>query len=163
MRSVRVHGRYFPVVEETSAGGLVVKVVDGIPYVAVIARRNRSGRREWCLPKGHLEPSETAAQAAVREVAEETGITGHIVAPLASIEYWFSSYERRIHKTVHHYLMEFVSGEVTVEGDPDHEAEEAAWVALAEVSQILAYPNEKRVVDIALDLLYPKSGDNRDH
>lgn len=155
MRSVRVHGRYYPVVDEVSAGGLVVKVVGGVPYVAVIARRNRSGRREWCLPKGHLEPGESAADAAVREVAEETGITGHIVASLASIEYWFSSYERRIHKTVHHYLLEYVRGEVTVEGDPDQEAEEAAWVRLDKVCQLLAYPNEKRVVSIALELLYP--------
>ncbi len=163
MRSVRVHGRYYPVVDEVSAGGLVVKVVDGVPFVAVIARCNRSGRREWCLPKGHLEPGESAAQAAVREVAEETGITGRIVAALASIEYWFSSYERRIHKTVHHYLMEYVSGEVTVEGDPDQEAEEAAWVRLDGVSHLLAYPNEKRVVSIALDLLYPPARPAKTH
>lgn len=155
MRSVRVHGRYYPVIEEVSAGGLVVKVDRGIPYVAVIARRNRSGRREWCLPKGHLETGESAGAAAVREVAEETGITGQIVAPLASIEYWFSSYERRIHKTVHHFLLEYLHGQVTVEGDPDQEAEEAAWVRLDEVAALLAYPNEKRVVAIARDLLYP--------
>ena len=49
-------------------------VRDGIPYAALIARRNRAGRIEWCLPKGHLEGSETPQQAALREVAEETGI-----------------------------------------------------------------------------------------
>ena len=61
-----------PVVNETSAGGIIVDVQDGQPYTAVIARRNRSGRLEWCLPKGHLEGEETAEEAAVREISEET-------------------------------------------------------------------------------------------
>ena len=42
----------------------------------------------------------------------------------------------------------------SVDGDPDHEAEEAAWVPLRDVSRQLAYPNERRIVRIALDLLY---------
>ena len=91
----------------------------------------------------------------MREIAEETGILGQIVSPLASIDYWFSSGDRRVHKVVHHYLLEFVEGDITVENDPDQEAEDAAWFPLAEVSRVLAYPNERRVVAIALDLLYP--------
>ena len=61
-------------VEETSAGGIVVNLNSPALEVAVIARINRAGRLEWCLPKGHLEGEETPAQAAMREVAEETGI-----------------------------------------------------------------------------------------
>lgn len=156
MRRFRVQSRHLPVIDETSAGGLVVKIVDGVPYVAVIARRNRAGKIEWCLPKGHLEHGESAEQAATREIAEETGILGRIVSPLASIDYWFSSGNRRVHKVVHHYLLEFVEGEITVDNDPDHEAEDAAWFRLSEVSKRLAYPNERRVVATALDLLYPQ-------
>ena len=65
MRQGRSH---LPISAETSAGGIVVDVRDGIPYAALIARRNRAGRIEWCLPKGHLEGSETPQQAALREV-----------------------------------------------------------------------------------------------
>ena len=149
------HGRsHLPISAETSAGGIVVDVRDGIPYAALIARRNRAGRIEWCLPKGHLEGSETPQQAALREVAEETGIHGRIIRHLASIDYWFSGNDRRVHKVVHHYLMGYESGTITVDGDPDHEAEEAAWVPLRDVSRQLAYPNERRIVRIALDLLY---------
>lgn len=144
--------------DETSAGGLVIKVKEGIPWVAVIARQNRSGQIEWCLPKGHLERGESAEEAAVREISEETGITGRMVTGLASIDYWFSSGDRRVHKVVHHYLLEYLRGEVTVENDPDHEAVDAAWFPLREVSKMLAYPNERRVVAIALDLLYPEAG-----
>ena len=146
-----------PVVGETSAGGLVVNVADGVPFAAVIARRNRGGRIEWCLPKGHLEGAETAEEAALREVREETGITGRIIRHLATIDYWFSGPDRRVHKVVHHFLMGYLAGEVTVEDDPDHEAEEARWLALRDLPHTLVYPNERRIAGIALDLLYRDS------
>ncbi|BDZ62422.1 hypothetical protein GCM10025873_22130 [Demequina sediminis] len=46
---------HLPVSNETSAGGIAVRVEDGIAYAACIGRRNRAGRLEWCLPKGHIE------------------------------------------------------------------------------------------------------------
>lgn len=142
-----------PVVDETSAGGLVVDVVDAVAYCAVIARRNRAGRLEWCLPKGHLEQGETAEQAAVREVEEETGIRSQVVRHLATIDYWFAGHDRRVHKVVHHYLLAALGGELTTENDPDHEAEDVAWVDLDALPSRLAYPNERRVVAMARDVL----------
>ena len=68
--------RRLPSVNETSAGGVVIDVHEGRARIAIIARRNRSGKVEWCLPKGHVEPGETLVQTAEREVAEETGIEG---------------------------------------------------------------------------------------
>ncbi|WP_246260443.1 NUDIX hydrolase [Cellulomonas taurus] len=138
-----------PVVEETSAGGLVVRVSGGVHVAAVIARRNRAGRLEWCLPKGHLEGTETAEEAAVREIAEETGIIGTIVRRLGVIDYWFTGDDRRVHKMVHHYLLGAVGGELTVEDDPDGEAEDAAWVPVSELPSRLAYPNERRLAETA--------------
>lgn len=135
LRTVQPTPHFLPVSSETSAGGVVVDVRDGQPYAAIIARRNRSGKIEWCLPKGHLEGRESPEEAALREVAEETGIHGRIIRHLASIDYWFSGADRRIHKVVHHYLMGYISGSITVEGDPDHEAEDAAWVPLRDLTQ----------------------------
>lgn len=143
-----------PIVDETSAGGVVIKVLEGKAYVAIIARRNRAGRLEWCLPKGHLEGEETAPQAAVREVEEETGISSEVLRHIATIDYWFSGTNRRVHKVVHHYLLHFLGGEITVENDPDQEAEEAAWIPIEKVASMLAYPNERRVVATARDLLF---------
>src|SRR5699024_7305052 len=148
---------HLPVVDETSAGGLVVTVFEGRAYTAIIARRNRAGRLEWCLPKGHLEGMETAQEAAVRDIAAETGITGRVLGHLATIDYWFAGHDRRVHKVVHHYLLEALGGALTTENDPDHEAEDVAWVSLAQVASRLAYPNERRVVATARDILAGRS------
>ncbi len=121
--------------------------------VAVIARVNRAGRVEWCLPKGHLERGETPAEAAVREIAEETGIRGRVVGTLGTIDYWFSAEGRRVHKLVHHYLLEATGGELSIEGDPDREAIEAAWVPLTELATRLAFPNERKIAREATALL----------
>ena len=147
------HYSDLPVVEETSAGGLVVKVIDNVMHTAVIARRNRAGRLEWCLPKGHLEGEETAEEAAIREISEETGILGVITRSLGSIDYWFTGEDRRVHKVVHHFLLRAVGGYLTVEGDPDSEAEDVAWISFDDLFTTLSYPNERRLASVALEVL----------
>ncbi len=136
-------------VRETSAGGVVVDVFQGRARVPLIARRNRSQRIEWCLPKGHVEAGETLEQTAAREVAEETGIIGRVLITLGTIEYRFSTPEHRIHKMVYHYLLEATGGSLTVENDPDHEAIDAAWVPLRDAHRTLTFPNERRIARLA--------------
>lgn len=131
-----------PVVREYSAGGLVF---DDHGRVAIIARHSRSGHLEWCLPKGHIEKGETPQQTAVREVHEETGILGEVVESIATIDYWFTGTNQRVHKLVHHFALRRISGELTVEGDPDHEAEDAIWVDFDDLDDVLSYPNERKI------------------
>lgn len=138
-------GRRLPSVNETSAGGVVIDVHEGRARIAIIARRNRSGRVEWCLPKGHVEPGETLIETAEREVAEETGIEGRVLITLGIVEYWFTTSSHRIHKMVHHYLLEATGGRLTIENDPDQEAIDAIWVPLDEVHRKLTFPNERRI------------------
>ena len=138
-----------PAVEERSAGGIVVDVHEGVARIAVIARRNRAGRIEWCLPKGHMENGETLQQAAAREVEEETGIAGRVLAELGTIDYWFATGQRRVHKFVHHYLLEATGGDLTIENDPDHEAIDVAWLPLREAHEHLTFPNERRIAQQA--------------
>ena len=137
--------RRLPAVEERSAGGVVVDVHEGEARIAVIARRNRAGRLEWCLPKGHIEGDETLVETAAREVAEETGIEARVLVELGTIDYWFATPDRRIHKFVHHYLMEAIGGYLTIDNDPDHEAVDVAWLPLREAPRHLTFPNERRI------------------
>ncbi|WP_300344085.1 NUDIX hydrolase [Nesterenkonia sp.] len=140
-------------VEEVSAGGVVISPAARGFDVAIIARYNRGGRLEWCLPKGHPEGSESFEEAAVREVEEETGIAGSILTTLGSIEYWFTVPSHRVHKTVHHFLLEAVGGELTIEKDPDHEAVDVAWVNLDDLDRVLSFPNERRIVQAARQVI----------
>jgi ADP-ribose pyrophosphatase YjhB (NUDIX family) len=133
-------------VDEFSAGGLVVDLNGDVPRGALIGRTDRQGRLLWSLPKGHIEAGETAEQAAVREVQEETGIAGDIIGELGTIDFWFVADGRRIHKTVRHYLMRRVAGELS---DADIEVDEVAWVPLPEIRSQLAYPDERGLVDTA--------------
>lgn len=151
-RNGRPLGR-LPAVLETSAGGIVVDVQNGAAHVAVIARRNRAGRIEWCLPKGHREGDETLAETAAREVEEETGIQGRVLTVLGTIDYWFSTHDKRVHKVVHHYLLEATGGRLTVENDPDHEAIDVAWFRLDVVQDRLTFPNERRIAQLAWERL----------
>jgi 8-oxo-dGTP pyrophosphatase MutT (NUDIX family) len=137
-------------VDETSAGGLVVDLDGEIPCGAIIGRTDRRGRLLWSLPKGHVEPGETAEQAAVREVAEETGIAGEILGSLGTIDFWFIADGRRVHKTVHHFLLRAVGGQLS---DADIEVTEVAWVPLPSIADRLAYPDERGLIDAAGRLL----------
>lgn len=137
-------------VNEYSAGGLIVDLAGSVPRGALIGRTDRQGRLLWSLPKGHIEDGETAEQAAVREVAEETGISGVILAQLGTIDFWFVADGRRVHKTVQHYLLRAVGGELS---DADIEVTAVAWVPLPEIGSRLAYPDERGLVDAAGRLL----------
>ena len=137
-------------VDEFSAGGLVVDLAGEVPRGALIGRTDRRGRLLWSLPKGHIEQGETAEQAAVREVAEETGIDGEILGELGTIDFWFVADGRRIHKTVRHFLMRATGGELS---DADVEVAEVRWVPLPDIIAQLAYPDERTLVDTAGRLL----------
>jgi 8-oxo-dGTP pyrophosphatase MutT (NUDIX family) len=139
-----MNSRVKPRVQETSAGGFVL-AADGSLRIAVIGRRNRSGRIDWCVPKGHPEGDETIEQAALREVEEETGLTAEIIEPIGSIHYEFSTPTAIISKTVHHFLMKQLSGDLTIENDPDKEAVDIRWIAIDLLADELTHENERRL------------------
>lgn len=142
--------RPLPRRDEFSAGGLVVDHLVVPRSAALIGRTDRRGRLLWSLPKGHIEAGETPAQAAVREVAEETGILGQVIAPLGTIDFWFVAEGRRVHKTVEHFLKNAVGGELS---DEDAEVVAVEWVPLGDLAGRLAYADERRIAGDAIRLL----------
>ena len=92
-----------------------------------------------------MEPGESLEGAALREVKEETGLTARIIDNLGDIRYQFYSRDEKsyIHKTVHFYLMEYLSGDPA---DHDHEVEEAGWFPLEEAEAKMTYPTERTIL-----------------
>lgn len=137
-------GRGLTRVEETSAGGFVL-AADGSMRVALIGRLNRTGKVDWCVPKGHPEGEENLEQAAIRELAEETGLEVEIIDSLGAIQYEFAAGNKLIAKTVHHFLMRQTGGFLTIENDPQQEAIDVQWFEIDSLHQTLAHENEKRI------------------
>jgi ADP-ribose pyrophosphatase YjhB (NUDIX family) len=132
-------------VDEVSAGGLVVDTTGTMGLL--IGRydlKDETGKRLlWSLPKGHIEEGETPEQAAIREVAEETGITSTITKSLGVIDFWFMAGGKRIHKTVHHFMFTEVGGTLLAQ---ESEVDEVSWFPLSEIVERLAYPDEKKLI-----------------
>jgi 8-oxo-dGTP pyrophosphatase MutT (NUDIX family) len=136
-------GRALKTEHHRSAGGLIVR--GDPPEILLISTHN--GRR-WQLAKGHIEAGETAAQAAVREVREETGVTGRVLAPLSEIEYWYvEKGALRVHKHVDYFLLAYVSGDAA-DFDP-REVSGAGWFGWDEGLAKLSFENERRVAALA--------------
>ena len=130
---------------EFSAGGVVVR--GGHCIVIVPTRRAADGSKVLALPKGHPDGGESAADAAVREVREETGVDATLVEKLGDIRYWYMREGRRIAKVVSFFLLDYVSGELE---DHDQEVEHAEWMALDEAAQRLTYKGERDMAAAAL-------------
>src|SRR3954447_12522345 len=96
-----------PVEREFSAGGVVFR--DRECIVIVPTRRAKGGERVLALPKGHPEGDESGADAALREIREETGLETRLVDKLGDIRYWYQRDGKRIVKVVSFFLFEHVS------------------------------------------------------
>jgi 8-oxo-dGTP pyrophosphatase MutT (NUDIX family) len=142
----------------TSAGGIVVRFESGTPWLVVGSRRRERDGRTWTLPKGTPNQGESREETAIREVEEETGLTVRITGPLESIEYWFVQSGKRIHKTVHYYLMEATGGDLA---GHDHEFDEVRWISFETAASMLTFETERALVARAAELLggYPAPAD----
>jgi 8-oxo-dGTP pyrophosphatase MutT (NUDIX family) len=131
---------------EHSAGGVVVAVRDGRAHVAAIRPHGRP-EGHWTLPKGGLDPGETALQAALREVREETGLSCEAGEALPPIRYFYVRGGVRVAKLVELWLMTPVSGTIdALEPAMRREVAEARWLPLEEAGRLLAYAGERAAV-----------------
>lgn len=140
----RVRGR----AQELSAGGVVVRGEEAI--VIVPRRRAADGSRVLALPKGHIDPGETPAQAAAREVREEAGVEAELVCELGDVRYWYRREGKAIAKSVVFFLFRYLSGDPA---DHDWEVEQARWMALEQAAAQLSYEGERDMAARALAAL----------
>lgn len=140
-----------PLLREFSAGGLVVRRMRGRPYIAAV--RVKEGT-VLALPKGHIEPGESGAETAVREVREETGVDSRLVEKIDDIRYWYTRDGARVLKVVSFFLLAYRSGSVR-----DYQREEvdgAEWIPLEQAPERLAYRGEQQMARAALSKVADK-------
>ncbi len=137
--------------QETSFGGVVLRPspdAGGFDLLTIVPR----GTRVTGLPKGGANPGESPEQTAAREVREETGTTVDVRERLGEVSYWYRRHGRRIHKTVHFFLCEYVSGSTA---DHDHEVDAVRWIPLGDATRRLTYPAERRLAELATSKVRP--------
>jgi 8-oxo-dGTP pyrophosphatase MutT (NUDIX family) len=148
---------------EFSAGGVLVRRLGGRWMLAAI----RPGGKPpglWVLPKGRIDEGESGErespeEAALREVAEETGAHGRSLGKLGDIKYVFTwppkpAEGERIFKVVSFFLIRYEGGRLgDIPEEFRHEVAEAKWLPLEDAPRLLAYGGEKDMARKALERL----------
>jgi len=135
---------------EFSAGGVLVRRLRGRWWVAAI-RPNGKPEGVWALPKGLIDPGEKGAETALREVAEETGLTGRLEGKLGDVRYVYTRRGERVFKVVSFFLLRWRSGRIgELPAGMELEVAEARWLPLDEAPRLLAYGGERDMAKQAI-------------
>ena len=137
---------------QVSSGGIIFRRHNNTVEIAMVAIK---GGNVWCLPKGLIDKGEVPEKTALREVSEETGLKGKIIEKLGEITYWYyiKNDNAKCRKTVHFFLMEYVSGDIA---DHDWEVDTVSWFVVDDALQQAKYKGEREMIMKARESLIGK-------
>lgn len=143
-------GRGSRAVREYTAGGVVFRRVDD--HVEILMIQDRLGR--WTIPKGHVEEGETLEQTALREVAEETGLTEFKLGEkLDKLHFFYRKEGKLIFMTTHVYLMEALGNTDAVVAEDSEGIIDAKWFDSTEALGLIEYKDTEKLFRLALEKL----------
>jgi 8-oxo-dGTP pyrophosphatase MutT (NUDIX family) len=138
---------------EFSAGGVLVRRLNDRWMVAAIRPAGKKPGT-WALPKGRIDAGERGEEAALREVAEETGAHGQSLGKLGETRYWFNWEGERVFKVVSFFLVRYEGGRLgDIPPEHRHEVAEVRWLPLEDAPRLLAYGGERDMARKALERL----------
>jgi len=137
---------------ETSAGGVVYRMAQAGDVQEPLFLLIRDSYQNWGFPKGHLERGEMPEAAALREVAEETGLSGLALrGPIETIDWYFRFRGRLVHKICYFYLIETDQSETCPQRDEGITA--CRWSSFGEASEVISYTNAREVLRRANEMV----------
>lgn len=137
-----------------SAGGVIYKKTDNTFEIALIAIKDKT---IWTLPKGIIDTGEKTEATAVREIEEETGLTGRVTDLLGQKSYWFflKGENVKCRKTVTYFLLEHVEGSIKKHCS---EVDDAIWIDIDEAIKQLSYKTDREIVEKAREKILKNNG-----
>jgi len=149
-----------------AAEGWELAVIEPQRQASIVGKSDKKRHKEvLALPKGLIDPGETPAQTAVREVREETGLTGSILAKLTDIKYTYVRTwgdKQQVFKIVSFYLLKYESGTIDdVSTAMRVEVKRAQWIPLEGAERRLAYRGERDVIRLAREYLKSHSEEKK--
>lgn len=130
-----------PTVAEIAAGA-IVRPSDGEEVLLL----HHAQEERWCFPKGHIDEGETAREAALREIAEESGLTEvELGDELTSVTYRFYDpvRDKSVVKTTLYFLARSKSRTLQLEATFD----QGRWASVIDAKHLVAYDSERAVLD----------------
>ena len=125
-----------------AAGAVCWRNIEGTVQVLLI---HRSGRRDISLPKGKVDPGEMLPETAVREIAEETGLTVALGVPLGVTEYVLPSGRNKI---VHYWAAEVTENAIHASTFmPNDEVAALEWMPVERARKELSYDPDRIILD----------------
>jgi 8-oxo-dGTP diphosphatase len=121
-----------------AAGAVLWRAAPGGAGGVEVAVVHRPHHHDWSLPKGKVDPGETRPQAAVREIAEETGFASTLSRHLATVRYTVGDAP----KEVDYWNARAGEGAFA----PGSETDELRWLAPAEATALLTYETDREVL-----------------
>ena len=138
---------------EFSAGAVVVRRLQGRWCLAAI-RPGGKPEGVWALPKGQIAAGDSAADTALREVAEETGVEASLEGKLGDIRYVYTWNGERVFKVVSFFLVRYRRGRLgDIPPEFAHEVEDVKWLPFPEAIDLLAYKGEREMAQKAMAAL----------
>lgn len=134
------------IVREPTSGGIVFRFTRDRKDIEILLIQDSKGR--WTVPKGHIEPGETAKMTARREIEEETGLSNISVRTwLGKIHFKYRRLDKLVLMTTQIYLVQALDNRESP--TPEKWMRGIRWFSFTEALDVVEYEDIERLMLVA--------------
>jgi 8-oxo-dGTP pyrophosphatase MutT (NUDIX family) len=121
--------------EVPESGAIIARILEGDPQILLVTAKQNPAY--WIFPKGHIEPGESAGEAALREAREEAGIIGSLLGCIGSLNFEVDHRPFR----VDYFLVKFLSQGTSWEDRRQR------WCAFDDAMKLLSFEDARGLLE----------------